>query len=629
MTHSRDPAFNQLLGQHTLPLDSIPVQEMEDLCNALEQGQSPQVIWDSQFQKNSDALARCAVRALRDKRIQQQQAATLLQLRQVHEIASSWRMRPLESKKSTNEDDDRLSFYFPDNLSPSNRIQEIKSLPPSEQYYFDITIDVSKIQDTRILKLLDAGHDLKIVYFQSQELEHLVKHLNPPYRPTSQMLRFSVLSAGAMELVTQLRFGKHAASAIPRLGKLRLEDIIQNAKDGTRYVAYSHPEVPVQTVFHDILAKPFYLTLHDEAHRQLISSFPNSVYKAFQRALQVVQNKTGFHLSKDLMNGFDAEINDFLKLKPRTRDTIASGFRTSEFCKLLCAKVFSTQEPLGLFSDDISDTDTCLLLMIDVHENPDVWSKLGIEPKHFPAYYRALYKQVSDQWDLIKNKNPATQVAILKQTKPTADEEKPCTAAFIKYKGYVQLQVNGKIQEPSKAKTNALVLYNNGRTALEHALSAIGNSDEFDPLCTQASAIMTAIDKENPASRSVDEIRFYQKCLTLTSHMLNPINQRSPRLQKKYQRLIWEGTRIHPKLAGLLSMFFGAVIAAISATATVASMGISTPLSAGGIALGSSMILAGVGLFRKLPTKKHSQAMLEFLKLAESMKSRRAITNVD
>jgi hypothetical protein len=424
-----------------------------------------------------------------------------------------------------------------------------------------------------------------------------------------------MLSAGANDLVTSIRYGQHAIKALPRLGIQNLGDTERSVRNRTRYIAYGHPDVRVQESFHEVHACAFYLSLHDEIHRQLYSSIPRTLQDAYQEAVALIQKKTGFPRSKDLVKAFDGEIGELLELPAENRDSMSQQQLTENFCKLLSAKLYSTRETIGLFHHEEAFLDTTLILIIDIFQNPAKWLQFNINPRYFTKEYLRLYQLIQENRELLPGNNTAFQVAHLKARlkKQAIDIQ---NAGFVKEEEgrYLQIQVSGSIQEPSKARKIALEVYQNTLDNIKIDLSILKNHLPFKTLHDKAQAVITAIQQEmNKPEKSIAEIRFFSKSLALTYRLLNPMNQKNNRFRTEYQELIKRGEgNICKKVLGLMLIFLGAIGVTLNLALTAASYGLAAPGTITGLSLSSAAILGGIGLFRSGRQCPYAKAMLEF-----------------
>jgi len=637
----KNSAFSEFIGKQKLRVvDSADRDKTTCLVLALNKGELPKAILDQQFTQaegGADALARCATAAFESGQITQHQVSTLLQLRQITEITSQYQQLPIESKEvSEAETQERFSMmrhFMPEHCDYEDFGIKLKSLPYSEQTYFQITIDTSKIQEPGILNLLEFADKLRVIYFSPQWSDELTRLMNPPLKPLHHTLQFSILSAGALDLATSVRFDKHVAKEQPRLGELKIEDIHESMRMKSRCIAYSHPDVPVQPIFHDIEAPAFYLSLHDQLHRQLSSTIPNPIYKAYQQAIQLVQAKTGVEFSKDLRRSIDGEIGVFLDLKQSQHELRDIKILSLGFCEMLSAEVFSTHAPLALFSADEASLDTTLILMIDIYENSSRWLQLGIDASYFSKVYRDLYQLVSENSNILENKDTATRVAHLKALKARKSLPEG-QSQFLELDGYLQVQVNGRTQGPTKARKVALALYEQALLNLNHRLTAMADQPALKAWYKKGRAVVKAIDGQMSPWAStcptlfsrgknvpLDKIHYYTQCLETTNLFLSPIGQRSKRITKKYATLIkeGEGKSVGKKVLGAMLAFLGLVTMVISAALIIPSLGLSAPASLVGLSLGAAATIGGIGLFKRGMRQPVSAAMLGIERQARRM----------
>lgn len=289
-----------------------------------------------------------------------------------------------------------LSDLIPDLTSRERFLELLKTKPPSDRFYFEITIPESKLTE-RLSGFLEFLRNLRIINAV-------------PYQDGEKKgYNITLLSFGARDAAAKAVYGVHAKKCLPRLGPFTKEDIERSMRKYSRYTAVSKA-----TSFHGIVARTFYLSLHDEAHRTLVSSIPNHIYGMIFDAIDVVREKTGLAYSKQIWRNIDLEVDEFMSDSNESRNDLSEKAVTHNFQRLLSAKVSTEGTYIGLFSPHPS-LNTLWVLLIDIVLNPEKYRQKFLNPEYFTGAYRYLYDFVySHREQLEKIKSPAGQVATLK-----------------------------------------------------------------------------------------------------------------------------------------------------------------------------------------------------------------------
>lgn len=245
-------------------------------------------------------------------------------------------------------------------------------------------------------------------------------------------------------------------------------DVIANSieKNG-RYLSVDYPGIPTAKSFHSLESNPTYLGLHDEVHRQFISTIPNPIYSAFIASIKMVKEITGFKWSRELWDAMDMEVGDFLNFRSeryQQYDVLDVGRYTRDYIKLLNANVYSQNKSAGLFTAS-PYIDTTWLLLIDMVQSPDKWTawKIDFNSLSHNNAYRILYSFTLDNKEkLTEDRAPAEQVVLLKSAWFALNFPDMKDVRFIKEEiaekpRHIQVKIGGDVVV--KDKNEALKIY--------------------------------------------------------------------------------------------------------------------------------------------------------------------------
>lgn len=362
--------------------------------------------------------------------------------------------------------EDAIRFFTFNNIDNKELDQlttSIKLLPQSEQCFFSLT-DNTDLDSTSNLRTLAEGlkliHSIVTPIGRSNQGGHRPQisdgiELPPDGIVNSQpLVTFITLTAGIRTILTQRLFGLDAKSIYPRLGEMGIDDIDRSMRSKGRYIELDFPGIKKTGSFHNIKAKSFYLSLHDELHRQLTSSIPNPCYEALFSAIDVVREKTGIRWSKEIWNATDCEVSEFLFLDKAQRNNKSIESVSNQFKRLIDASILSEKRLVGLFSDNPL-LETNWILMIDMFFRKDFWLTKGIDPNEFEqsSAHGEIYDFIVRNESLINDKqSPAEQVFImmnlyLSEKGSHNVQEYSDEIRFSKQKGdnYLQLRRNKKL----------------------------------------------------------------------------------------------------------------------------------------------------------------------------------------
>ena len=362
--------------------------------------------------------------------------------------------------------EDAIRFFTFNNIDNKELDQlttSIKLLPQSEQCLFSLT-DNTDLDSTSNLRTLAEG--LKLIHSIVTPIGRSNQggprpqisdgiELPPDGIVNSQpLVTFITLTAGIRTILTQRLFGLDAKSIYPRLGEMGIDDIDRSMRSKGRYIELDFPGIKKTGSFHNIKAKSFYLSLHDELHRQLTSSIPNPCYEALFSAIDVVREKTGIRWSKEIWNATDCEVSEFLFLDKAQRNNKSIESVSNQFKRLIDASILSENRLVGLFSDNPL-LETNWILMIDMFFRKDFWLTKGIDPNEFEksSAHGEIYDFIVRNESLINDKqSPAEQVFImmnlyLSEKGSHNVQEYSDEIRFSKQKGdnYLQLRRNQKL----------------------------------------------------------------------------------------------------------------------------------------------------------------------------------------
>lgn len=420
--------------------------EQIELFNTLMQQSMPYEALFEAFD-DLDVLAECAGFALSQGFISDEQLSTLLQFCNLKQESLNLQLVPIfndqmELTKKAESIIERL-------VLPEDReefLGQLKLKPISEHYFYKVTLPNPKNERINGLLMLADKHG--IIRTKSTMI------MRPGMSETeaneqADEIKIMGFSAGARHAILTVNNGIHCKASIPMPGIISINEINDCMMMGKRPLSVAYPGIQRESTFHRIVAGQFYLSLHDELHRTLISSIPNPIYSAYLAAISLVREKTGIKWSKELWDAVDMEIDIFMDQSRRQRENLSPEEITRGFLDVLNVQIASEFRPTALFSAT-SLNDTMWILLLDLYFNKASWLERGIDIRYFSQHY--VYKEY---YDLIEREGPglenlslAEQIVVLKYTSLNLPVPATAQALFVKKNreqgNYIQVEVDGK-----------------------------------------------------------------------------------------------------------------------------------------------------------------------------------------
>lgn len=386
--------------------------------------------------------------------INREQMASILEYKEIMKTFEMVEMHPMfnESKEFTDHFKKTLSNFisFPQHDKFKILIQE---KPLSEQFYYTFNKLNDINEDPRIEGLLELASNYRVMYKSPQpsitrhgypEAQTIRNDETESDRTSSTFVLFSISGRQAF---FQTEYGVHYKQIYPRLGNFTIEEMDDSIRRFGRYYAVSYPGIVDATSFHNVTAKPLYLSWHDNFHCALVSTIPNSIYTAGLKAIDVVREKTKIKWSKEIWEFLDMEVGLFGQLSRAERDQLSVVKITKSFFDFLNHPILTENRTNGLFTGS-PYVDTTWLLLIDMVENYSSWCESNIDPSLLEpsSVYHQLYHFVKEQYHAIKDKTPAEQVAIIKSSYLNLTDSLDGNIVFIRSKKsrYLQVVIDNK-----------------------------------------------------------------------------------------------------------------------------------------------------------------------------------------
>jgi|GEM_PF-5689955 len=481
-----------------------------------------------------DSYVKRAAQRFKNKEITRSRLASIMELRSILAVSPTITLRSLYAVNS-----DLKGHFFDLKISWSSIVNQLAK--ENEHFFTEVSIDINTITDNKIFDLLLLAHNLRVIYLYDHGT---IEDHRFTYNQGITTVKFAIPSVSARDAFTRHRFGDDMRPLAARVGVFTMDDIERSVRNKMRYGVFSCPGVKDTTEFHEIKAPIFFMSLHDELHRQLMSSIPTKTLDAYLMAVDLIREKTGIFWSEDIWNSIDLEAGDFKDLFKEFKTEENTSKLTFYFQTLLNAKKYSTEEEFGLFSAKDSSLDTLFILMIDILENKEKWLKLGIDANCFSDYYGNVFAFVKSKEKEILNLTSAQQVAFLKhawlQNKEKSAEISLNNCSFKVQDNYVQvLSDNKMIGDTSKAIEIALGNYNNSLDNIQTTLDRQGENIENSQvqlLQHKAVAVIDAIEREMQNKVSLQQIKQFTKIIDLTNLLLiDPTNEH---LHEKYHAVV-------------------------------------------------------------------------------------------
>lgn len=386
-------AFQDFIGDTHPVVQQIAPRKLQTFVDTLKKGNLNAIPIDS---------AECAYIAYERNLITPEQTATLLERLSMRDCFDAKVVAlPISAKEKDPDIKRILTFFLREKEETLPHFHSLAAeLPASERIFLKVTIDTPKYLDepnNKLSHFISIIVGLKVLYVDT----------------ANGKTTFVVPSVGIRDTIVKTMYGDHAKKLFPRLGEFSINDIAEGIRKHGRYSASYFPGVKNAALFHDISAHPFFQILHDEAHRVAVSSIPNPVYDAYLAAIDLIIKETRVQWSKEIWNGIDLDVADFLTLTTEERDATTPEAITKNFCRLLAARVGSRPEETALFTPS-AHIDTTWLLLLDLYFNPKKWELYSIDAHYLDHDYATLYAFIKDNKELLENKNSIERVAILK-----------------------------------------------------------------------------------------------------------------------------------------------------------------------------------------------------------------------
>ncbi len=508
--------YADFCGNHQLNFDSINEQKVEQLVTAVSQGVPYPRLLDIfandvtilerikrlfngiankfPFYKlrdimtnDVDQLALSAIYAFSKGKITREQTGTLLEFCEIrmafgNDVVVGNLLDPNETAFAEHPEFGGAYCFLNQTF-----LAELRKKPASECYAYLIKIPR---EDVNTLNLLALAEKAGLLHMHKKESAEGVDFY------------ITYFSLGARDALAKARFGEHAKKLYPRLGIFSIYDIQRSIKNYGRYAATYCPGISSGDNFHQVLARLFYLLLHDEIHRTLISSIPNPLYAALLYAIDVVCEKTGIKMAKDIWDNIDMEIRIFIDNYPDISDDICLN---ENFSRLLNANIATQFTPINLFKASPL-CDTTWLILIDMILNPNKWDA-WIHPHLFIHAYQDMIDLIKrHQAALRQETSPARQVAYIKSKyfnipEPAPDDD----VQFVKNKkvhGSVQVNVN---HSPILANKNDAKLYYGYEYLIQYLPER--NEKEVAKLYENLKFVATQVGLKNQFPSAIDFLK--------------------------------------------------------------------------------------------------------------------------
>jgi len=472
--------FKDFCGKHQLDFSNINQPQLQSFIFLLKKG------WIDSLTSTfaaPDELAKYAAYAFSQNLITREQNHSLLELCEIKNAFQDVSILKFFDEDGEEFEKDALTILAPDFLS-FDQIEkfkdELKKKPESERCYYTFKIPKSSISND-IQGLLDIAQQANIIAIQNPaNIKRFDSEFDTP--ANEDYLLATYFCPGARDALTKALYGEHAKAAYAKLGKFNINDMDRSIRKYGRYLATYYPGISSGDNFHGVEARCFFLALHDEIHRRLISSIPNPIYEAYLHAIDIVRAKIGIPLpaetdklwTKELWDGTDLEVGIFLGIYSLGLEN--PTLMTENFEKLLNAKIYTQNRPINLFYASAL-SDTTWLLLIDMKLNPSYWNNKNILPALSAANdFCQLYSCINTYFhDLEKISSPEKQVAYIKcKYFNLPDISKEAEVKFVKKKGHLQVEVDGK---PILIDKNVITKYFGLEYLIQADVNAIAKID--------------------------------------------------------------------------------------------------------------------------------------------------------
>ncbi|KTC92244.1 hypothetical protein [Legionella cincinnatiensis] len=394
------------------------------------------------FDNDVDKIARCAAYAFSKSSITTEQFSSLLELRTIIKEGTFYECIDFfdENQKLTPKSQRFLAnFLSKDELEVF--VDLLKSKPSSEHYFYSITLDISAQNNQRLKQLLKFARFHRLIHFEDEKLD------------IANNIVINGFSAGARDALLKTFYGEHTKEEFPLPGTISINEIDAFVHRRIRPMAVSYPGIANPSSFHGIEASVYYLTLHDQIHRVLMSSIPNHTFYSFLHAIDVVRKLTGMQWSKEIWHSLDMDFIRYPHMSKEERDKKSPEFICNELLQILSQGISSEENrAIGLFTP-FGSNDTMWLLMIHFCFNREEWkNQFSIDPALFNPkseymdYYRFVLKH---QGELI-GKTLTEQIVYIK----SAWLQQPIPQGKAEFKKdserFIQIALDGELMPPLK-----------------------------------------------------------------------------------------------------------------------------------------------------------------------------------
>ena len=390
------PEFQDFIGHHKFSLSFPDLNKVGELASALSSNTHSYPALLALFDGNVDDLVRAALDIFSRGKLSPQAMVTLLDFRAIH---NGFNAAPVVPLLNTELNLTHEAHQFLGSQLDSKQKRQLESvLRTFPQHECCLLLFPSQSQNEILELFLQFAYRAKILF------------KNP-----TDASQYAWGSASVRDAVLRLLHGDKVKQSFPRLGRLSIKDIEHSVRRHGRYCFQSFPGIEDTTQFHGLTAAPFFVTVHDQLHRALISSLENVIFDGLIRAIDVVREKTGMEWSKEIWDALEMELDIFLDSHDEPFSHSTPSKKMDAFCLALNGKVASEKRPIGLFSADAS-IDTTWILMIDFALNRTTWAAQGLDPEdiHTRNPYYPLYQAAKMHKDALLALAPAAQVAWVK-----------------------------------------------------------------------------------------------------------------------------------------------------------------------------------------------------------------------
>jgi hypothetical protein len=366
-----------------IPLTKEEMQKVDDVASMLQSQKLPELI--QQYENDLDRLAFYTYLACGYEKISEMQLATVLEIRAIYQSSPDKPVVLIEKINSnalpnplsdTSEYLDSLYTDKPETKAKikAHLLEEIAKQPNPDAYAIKFIITKENLPT-----------DIRFQAFL--QLAQLVKSLSVTKSFFNDDIAFTMLSAGARDLLTKLVYKEHAKQQRFFYGKgISREMILAGEEERARFAIASFPDVEDVPSIHQIPVPPIFAKIHDDLHQQGISAIPNGVYSAFLHLAKQLQRMAGRPWSPEIWHLVDM---DFSVSRLKFGETPSNKDLTSLFFNLLSEGDLDGN-PVAIFLPT-PYCDTSWMILMDMVEHKAEWEKFGIKPDELPEPLKEMY----------------------------------------------------------------------------------------------------------------------------------------------------------------------------------------------------------------------------------------------